>query len=286
MNTENPLLKLFDLPIFSQIQNKHFKPAILEAIDLAKTEIDQIANIDTPDFSNTIAALDQAGYQLERITQVLFNLNSAETNDEIQKITQEVSPLLSDFQNDIMTNAKLFQNVKDVYDKSGTLGLTAEEQTLLEKNYKSFVRNGALLSEDDQKTLREIDSNLSTLSLQFGQHVLADTNAYELHVLEKNAIKGLNSQQLEEAQQVAKEKDKEGFVFTLHYPSYIPFMKYCENRILRKELFLAFGKRGFQDNDNNNEDIIKSIVSLREKRAKLTGFGCPTRVSQAIRTGT
>ena len=272
MQQDNPLLKPFDLPEFSNIREEHFKPAILEAINMAKSEIDAIANVETPDFSNTIEALDHAGYQLERITQILFNLNSAETSDRIQQIAQEVSPLLSDFQNDIMTNKALFEHVKLVFDSRDELDLTPEQSMLLERHYKSFVRNGALLNEGDQKTLREIDSKLATLSLQFGQHVLADTNAYELHVLDKAALKGLNDEQLEEAQETAKEKGKEGYVFTLHYPSYIPFMKFCENRSLRKELYLAFGKRGFQNNENNNEEAITSIVSLRDKRAKLLGY--------------
>jgi len=272
MIKENPLLEAFDLPQFSTIDVEQFKPAILEAIDMAKSEINSIANVEKPNFSNTIEALDHAGYQLERITQILFNLNSAETNDQIQQITQEVSPLLSDFQNEIMTNKALFENVKAVFDVKDTLDLTDEQAMLLDKNYKSFVRNGALLNATDQKSLREIDSKLSTLSLQFGQHVLADTNAYELHVLDKEALKGLTPQQLEEAQDTAKQKGKEGYVFTLHYPSYIPFMKFCKNRSLRKELYLAFGKRGFQNNENNNEDTIISIVTLRDKRAKLLGY--------------
>lgn len=272
MTKENPLLQPFDLPQFSSIDIEQFKPAILEAIKLAKAEIDGIAKVEAPNFSNTIEALDHAGYQLERITSILFNLNSAETNDQIQQIAQEVSPLLSDFQNDIMTNTALFENVKTVFDSRVQLQLSAEQSMLLEKHYKSFVRNGALLPKEDQKTLREIDSKLSTLSLQFGQHVLADTNAYELHVPNKEDLKGLNDQQLEEAQETAKEKGKEGYVFTLHYPSYIPFMKFCENRELRKKLFLAFGRRGFQKNENNNQAIIKSIVSLRDKRAKLLGY--------------
>jgi len=272
MQEHNPLLNTFDLPEFSIIKTRHFKPAILEAIQLAKSEINAIANIEKPHFTNTIEALDNAGYQLERITQILFNLNSAETNDEIQQIAQDVSPLLSDFQNEIMTNKALFENVKAVFDTKDTLDLTDEQAMLLAKHYKSFVRNGALLNATDQNTLREIDSKLSTLSLQFGQHVLADTNAYELHVLDQKELKGLSPQQLEEARETAKEKGKEGFVFTLHYPSYIPFMKFCENRPLRKELYLAFGKRGFQPNENNNEDTIKSIVALRDKRAKLLGY--------------
>mgnify|MGYP000494544828 CR=1 FL=1 len=278
MSIKNPLLSNFEIPPFSKIKVEHFKPAILQAIESTKKEIDKIAGIRNPDFENTIAALDGSGYQLERITQILFNLNSAETNDDIQKLAQEISPLLSDFNNDIMTNETLFKNVKKVYDDKENLmdaskrGYNTEQITLIDKHYKSFVRNGALLNKEDQKQLRKIDSELSTLSLKFGQHVLAETNAFELHVKDKSELQGLPEQQLEEAEELAKEKSKEGYIFTLHYPSYIPFMKFCENRDLRKELSIAFGKRGFQDNENNNEEVIKSIVNLRHQRAKLLGY--------------
>lgn len=342
MSSTNPLLQKFDLPQFSLIKVEHFKPAIEEAINIAKAEIDSITKEDNPNFYNTIEALDQAGYQLERITQVLFNLNSAETNEEIQTLAQDVSPLLSNFQNDIMTNKALFENVKKVYDlkeklsfkpkqfgldptafglnphlisldpssfdlnpavfalnpknigvdplslalNPATFGLdphtfslnpgsftySAEQVSLIDKHYKSFVRNGALLTDEEQKTLREIDSKLSTLSLKFGQNVLAETNAYQLHVEDKSELNGIPDQQLEEAAMLAKQNKKTGFIFTLQYPSYIPFMKFCQNRELRKELALAFGKRGFQKNENNNEDIIISIVGLRDKRARLLGY--------------
>ena len=272
MNTDNPLLEEFDTPNFSRIEPKHFKPAIKTAIENAKREVDDIAQQKTPTFENTIAALDHAGYQLERISLILFNLNSAETNENIQQITQEVSPWLSDFQNDIMTNAELFEVVKQVYTQKKELNLSPEQKTLLDKHYKSFVRNGANLKKEKQKKLRKIDNQLSTLSLKFGQHVLAETNAYQLQVEHKSELKGLTENQLETAAELAKEQNKSGYIFTLQYPSYVPFMKYCENRKLRKALALAFGKRGFQNNDNNNEDIVKSIVKLRHERAQLLGY--------------
>lgn len=272
MNTDNPLLQEFDTPNFSKIETKHFKPAIKSSIEKAKQEINAIILNEKPTFDNTIAALDSAGYDLERISQILFNLNSAETNEDIQQITQEVSPWLSDFQNDIMTNAELFEAVKQVYHQKEKLNLNPEQETLLDKHYKSFVRNGANLKKEKQKKLREIDNKLSTLSLKFGQHVLAETNSYQLHVEEKSKLKGLPENLLEMAADLAKEQDKTGYIFTLQYPSYVPFMKYCENRELRKTLALAFGKRGFQDNDNNNEEVVKSIVKLRYERAQLLGF--------------
>ncbi|NBC58001.1 MAG: M3 family peptidase [Bacteroidetes bacterium] len=272
MTQNNPLLKAFEIPPFSEIETKHFKPAIKDAIEKAKQEINDITQQKKPTFENTIAALDHAGYDLERISQVLFNLNSAETNEEIQQITQEVSPWLSDFQNDIMTNAQLFKAVNQVYEQKDSFNLNPEQQTLLDKHYKSFVRNGANLSKDKQAKLREIDNKLSTLSLQFGQHVLAETNAYQLHVEHQSELKGLPENVLEAAEGLAKQQGKTGYIFTLQYPSYIPFMKYCENRKLRKTLALAFGQRGFQNNDNNNEEIVKSIVKLRYQRAQLLGF--------------
>lgn len=272
MSNTNPLLAGFEIPPFSKLKVEHFKPAITKAIEKAKQEIENITTHQKPDFDNTIAALDHAGYDLERISLILFNLNSAETNPDIQALAQEISPLLSDFQNDIMTNAELFKAVKAVYEQKEDLGLNPEQQMLLDKHYKSFMRNGANLSKDKQKQLREIDSKLSTLSLKFGQHVLADTNAYELQVEDEAKLSGLSENQLEAAAETAKQKDKSGFVFTLQYPSYVPFMKYCKDRTLRKELALAFGKRGFQNNDNNNEDLIKSIISLRHERANLLGY--------------
>ena len=161
MTQNNPLLNAFEIPPFSKIETKHFKPAIKNAIEKAKQEINEITQQHQFTFENTIAALDYAGYDLERISQVLFNLNSAETNEEIQQITQEVSPWLSDFQNDIMTNAQLFEAVKQVYEQKDSFNLNPEQQTLLDKHYKSFVRNGANLNKDNQAKLREIDNKLS-----------------------------------------------------------------------------------------------------------------------------
>lgn len=272
MSSYNPLLKPFYTPEFSKIKAEDFKPAIITAIEKAKTEIESIPKHKESTFENTIEALDHTGYDLERISLILFNLNSAETNDEIQQLAQEVSPLLSDFQNDIMTNADLFHAVEKVYEQKDHLDLNPEQQTLLDKHYKSFVRNGAKLNKDNQKQLREIDNKLSTLSLKFGQNVLADTNAYQLHVEDKSKLKGLPEDVLDAAAEIAEQNGKSGYVFTLQYPSYVPFMKYCENRDLRKTLALAFGKRGFQDNDNNNEEHIKSIVKLRHERAGILGF--------------
>ncbi len=269
----NPLLQPFDIAPFQLIKSEHYKPAIKEAITLAKTEIEQIVNnTDTPTFENTTVVLDFTGEKLNRITSIFFNLNSAETNDEIQKIAQEVSPWLSEFRNDITLNEALFKRVKSVFDTKENLELTPEQSMLLEKQYKGFARNGANLNDDDKAKLRAIDTKLSKLSLQFGENVLAETNAFELHLTDENDLSGLPESAKEAAHQLAKENNKEGWIFTLDYPSYIPFMTYADNRALRKKLALAFGSKGFQNNKNNNEKIVLDIVNLRHQRANLLGY--------------
>ena len=269
----NPLLQPFDIAPFQQIKSEHYKPAIKKAIALAKAEIDQIVNnTDTPTFENTTVALDFTGEKLNRITSIFFNLNSAETNDEIQKIAQEVSPWLSEFRNDITLNEALFKRVKSVFDTKKNLELTPEQSMLLEKQYNGFARNGANLNDDDKAKLRAIDTKLSKLSLQFGENVLAETNAFELHLTDENDLSGLPESAKEAAHQLAKENNKEGWIFTLDYPSYIPFMTYADNRALRKKLALAFGSKGFQNNENNNEKIVLDIVNLRHQRANLLGY--------------
>ncbi|MGX1929873.1 M3 family metallopeptidase [Flagellimonas sp. 2504JD4-2] len=269
----NPLLTQFDKAPFEQIKNKHFKPAFLEAIEGARKEIDGIANhSDEPTFENTLEALDFSGKQLDRISSIFFNLNSAETNEEIQKIAQEVSPLLSEFNNDITLNEALFQRIKSVYAQKSDLDLSTEQQTLLEKRYKSFSRNGANLGEADKKRLREIDAELSKLKLKFGENVLAETNKYEMLLIDESDLEGLPEGAKEAAVQLAKSKNKEGWLITLDYPSYIPFMKYAKNRKLRKELSLAFGSKGFHNDELDNKENVLKIVALRHERANLLGY--------------
>ena len=269
----NPLLTPFDTAPFSKIKNEHFKPAFLQAIEDARAEIDAIANSkQIPTFENTIAALDFAGQQLDRISSVFFNLNSAETNPEIQKIAQEVSPQLSEFSNDITLNEDLFKRVKAVYDQKNNLELTIEEQTLLDKKYKSFSRNGANLPLNKKQRLREIDAELSKLKLQFGENVLAETNKYEMHLTNEEDLDGLPEGEKEAAAQLAKSKDKDGWLITLDYPSYIPFMKYASNRKLRKKLSIAFGSKGFHNDELDNQKNIINIANLRHERANLLGY--------------
>ena len=270
---DNPLLLPFNEAPFSSIKNEHFKPAFETAITMAREEIDTITNnTDTPTFENTVVALDYAGAQLDRISSVFFNLNSAETNEHIQKIAQEVSPLLSEFGNDITLNEQLFARIKSIYDQKDTLTLSVEAQTLLEKRYKSFARNGANLAEDKKSRLREIDASLAKLKLTFGENVLAETNAYELHLTDESDLEGLPESAKEAAANAAKSRDKEGWVITLDYPSYIPFMKYATNRALRKELSIAFGSKAFKGNEHDNQKNVLEIVQLRHERANLLGY--------------
>ncbi len=269
----NPLIQPFETVPFTKIKIQHFKPAFIETIKIAKQEIDLLTkNNENPTFKNTIEALDYSGNQLSRISSIFFNLNSAETNDEIQKIAQEVSPLLTAFSNDIRLNTALFERVKSVYNKKANLDLNQEQLMLLEKKYKSFARNGANLSVEDKEKLRKIDTKLSKLALKFGENVLAATNAYTLHITDKKDLNGLPEGTIEMAKQTAELKGKKGWIFTLDYPSYIPFMTYASNRELRKKMALAFGARAFQDNANNNEQIVLKIVNLRQQRANLLSY--------------
>ena len=270
---DNPLLQPFDLAPFSKINNEHYLPAIKALIDITKQEVSLISKSpDTPTFKNTVEALENTGGALDRATSIFFNLNSAETNDQIQQIAQEVSPLLSNFSNDLLLNQELFKRVKTVYDHKQTYSLSGEQQMLLEKQYKGFARNGANLSEQKKAQLRSIDTQLSKLGLSFGENVLAQTNAFELLLDKEQDLAGLPEGAKEAAKQVAAEKGKKGWVITLDYPSYVPFMKYAQNRALRKKLALAFGARAFQDKGQNNQQHVLDIVKLRHQRAQLLGY--------------
>ena len=258
---------------FAAIKLEDYKPAFIENIAAAKTEIDAIiTNSDTPTFENTIVALDFAGEQLDRLSSIFFNLNSAETNDEMQKIAQEVSPLLTEFSNDIALNIDLFKRVKAVYDQKDSLPLTTEQATLIDKKFKGFSRNGALLNEDDKLKLREIDTELAKIKLTYGENVLAETNNYQLHITKEADLKGLPDGAKEMAASLAKSKELEGWIFTLDFPSYLPFVTYVDNRELRKEIAIAAGKKSFQDNEFDNKENVKRIVALRHKRANLLGY--------------
>ena len=258
---------------FRIIQTEDFLPAFKETIKMAKKEIDTIViNPKKPSFENTIEALDFSGEQLDRISSIFFNLNSAETNEAIQKIAQEVSPLLSEFSNDITLNEDLFKRVKTVYYSKPELNLTTEQTTLLDKKYKSFSRNGANLPEDKKIQLREIDKKLSTLKLKFGENVLAETNKFEMLITDESNLSGLPEGTKEAAKQLAESKEKKGWLFTLDYPSYIPFITYADNRDLRKKLSLAAGAKAFKGDALDNQNNVLQIAQLRYERANLLGY--------------
>lgn len=273
----NPLLGTFGTPHeaapFDKIKAEHFMPAFEEGIREGKAEIEAIRNNrEEPTFENTIEALERSGRLLQRTSGIFFNLLSAETNDELQKIAQEVSPKLTAFQNDISLDPVLFQRVKAVYEKKDDLDLTVEQQTLLENTYVNFVRQGANLSEEDKQKFREISTELSKLTLTFGENVLKETNKYELLITDKSKLSGLPEGVLEAAAGKAKEKGKEGWLFDITMPSYLPVMKYADNRDLRKELYLAYGSKAFKGDELDNSENVKRIAALRLELAQLLGY--------------
>ena len=273
----NPLIAEFktnfEATPFSKIKIADFIPAIKKTITVGLDEINSIINQkEVPSFKNTIEAIEKCGSLVGRNATILFNLNSAETNDELQGIAKTVAPLLSKFQNDIRLNEDLFKRIQFVYKNEDRKILNTEQITLLEKEYKGFVRNGALLDNKAKIKLRNIDMQLAELSLKFGENVLADTQNYQLHIKNKKKLKGLPISSIEMAESIAKNQNKKGWIFTLDYPSYIPFITYADDRKLRKEINLAFSNRGFRKNENNNTNIILQIIYLRQKRASLLGY--------------
>ncbi len=270
---KNPLLDSYNTAPFSKIKNEHFLPAISKLIAETKAEIDEItSNSELPSFKNTVEALENSGEKLDRATSIFFNLNSAETNDEIQKLAQEISPMLTEFSNDMLLNEKLFERIKKIYEQKNSLNLSEEQHMLLDKKYKAFSRNGANLSEAEKTELRKIDAELAKLKLTFGENVLAETNKFELHITDKNDLSGLPEGVMEAAAQTADEKGKDGWVFTLDYPSYVPFMTYADNRELRKKMAIAFGAKGFHNDALDNQQNVLQIATLRHKRAQLLGY--------------
>ena len=271
----NPLLAdfatPFDTPPFHLIKNEHFLPAVQEAIQQSKAEIEKIKSLPLPTFENTIVALDRSGKKLDIISAVFFNLNSAETNDELQKLAREISPLLTEHSNDVLLDQELFQRVAQVFEQAKDLN--PEQTTLLEKTYKSFVRNGAKLNPKEGEKLRSIDQELAQLSLKFGENVLAETNKFVHFISDEKEIEGLPEGIKEAAALTAEEKGQAGkWAFTLDYPSYIPAMTYAKNRELRKTLFLAFNTKAAKGDELDNQENIKKMLLLRHDRANLLGY--------------
>lgn len=273
----NILTQNFDTPFntapFEQIKNADYLPAFKELIKESEAEIDHIVNNpDEPTFENTIEALAFSGEKLDVVSNIFFNINSAETSDEIQKIAQEVSPLLTEFSSKISQNEKLFERIKIVYEEKAKYKLNEEQKMLLDETYKGFVRSGALLNEEDKKKLEKINIDLSTKSLQFGQNALAATNNYFKHITDKKDLAGIPDAILSQYEEEAKERNLDGYVITLQYPSYVPFMTYAENRDLRKELALANGKKSFDGSELDNQNLIKEIIALKQQKAELLGY--------------
>ena len=248
-------------------------PAFLEAIKTAENQIETIvSNTALPTFENTVVALDNTGRLLNRVSGVFFNLMNAETNDELQNIAQEISPLLTKFGNDINLNPVLFDKVKTVFQQKESLGLNAEQQTLLENTYLNFVRQGANLSDEQKEKFRQISTELSKLTLTFDENLLKETNNFELHITDKDKLAGMPEGALEAAAGLAKSKDKQGWIFTLNMPSYLPFMKYAEDRELRREMYMAYSSKAFKNNEFDNRENVKKIVALRLEMAQLLGY--------------
>ena len=268
----NILDKNFDFAPFNSIKSAYFSSSVDRALEKLKSEIYAItSNKAQPTFNNTIVALEESGDKLDRITSIFFNLNSADTNEEIQKIAFTISPKLSDLKNFILFNEILFNKVEIVF-KKNSKNLSVEQRTLLDKTYRSFVRNGSKLNYVDKEELKEIDKKLSKLSLDFGQNLLKETNNYELNIINKNKLNGLSDDHLEAAKSLAESKNKKGWLFTLEYPSYSSLITYCSDRNIRKEISIAYGKRAFQNNKYDNQKIILDIINLRFTKSKILGF--------------
>jgi peptidyl-dipeptidase Dcp len=244
-----------------------------EAIKSAAEEIKIISeNNLPPDFENTVASLDRAGETLGRITSLLFNLNSAETNKSLQRVTLEVSPLLTRFSNDITLNEKLFIRIKTVHESINSSGLNTEQKILTERKFRNFILGGAALKEEERKRFRSISEELATLSLKFEENVLEETNSFELHITEREDLAGLPESLIEMASMEAENRKKQGWIFTLHFPSYIPFMQYSERRDLREKMLKAYSSRAFRANDYDNSQNVLKIANLRLEIAGMLGF--------------
>lgn len=264
----------FQVPPFDKIKMEHYKPAFLQGMEEQVKEINAIVNNEEPaTFENTIVALDQSGRLLSKVSTVFSGLNSANTNDEMQALSRELSPLLSKHNDDINLNPKLFARVKEVYEKRETLGLNKEEAKLLEETYKDFERSGANLDADSQAKLRELNSEIAMLQLTFGQNMLAETNAYTLWIQDEKDLAGLPENLIASAAEAAKGVGKEiGWVFTLHNPSVMPFLQYAENRNLREQIFKAYINRGNNGNENDNNEVVRKLIKARLEKAKLMGY--------------
>ena len=272
----NPLLQESTLPYgapqFDKIKSEHYMPAFREGIAQAKAEIDAIvANSAQPDFENTIEAMERSGKTLNKVSSIFFNLLEADSDETLQQIAEEVSPLLNDYQMYVSLNEKLFARVKSVWERKEDLGLAQDQMTLLEKTYKSFTRGGANLQGEDRQKYAQLSEQLSLATIRFGRNVLAATNAYKLNITDEAKLAGMPDYLKELGKQTAEEAGQQGWTFDLSYPSYGPFMRFCDDRELRKEMYLAYNSRGLKEEGDNTE-LVKEIASLRLQIANLLGY--------------
>ncbi len=276
--TENPLLAEWDTPFgvppFDLIEDEHYLPAFRYAMEQEQEEIAAIVdNAEPPTFANTIEALERSGRMLTRVANVFFAINSAHSNDSIRATARTVSPELAAHSDDISLNAELYQRVRSVYDRRDELPLTAEQQRLLEETHKSFVRSGAALGEEAQERLRAINGELAQLSQQFGQNLLAETNASAIHVTDERDLGNLPQSLVATAAQEAQRRGHDGgWSFTLQRPSINPFLQYSPNRELRRQLFMGYAMRGDNDNDTDNKELLAQMAALRAERSALMGY--------------
>ena len=273
----NPFFNKYDTPHgtvpFHLIKLEHYEPAIIEGMARQKAEIDAIINNPAePDFANTIEPYEQSGEMLHRTTTVFGNQLSANTSDELQELANKLMPMLSEHDNDICLNERLFARVKTVYDNQEHEDLNDEQRKLLKDIYIGFTRNGANLNEDQKAVFRELTKQLSLLSLQFSNNLLKETNDYQLHLTDEKDLAGLPPSSTEAAAETAEEKGLTGWVFTLQAPSYSPFMTYADNRELRKELYMAYNTRCAHPNGQNNMEIVRQLVNMRMQVAQLLGY--------------
>ena len=272
----NPFLTVSHTPFettpFHLIKTEHFEPAMEEGMKVHNQEVDAIVNCpDAPTFANTIVALEKSGALLDRVSTVFGNLLSAETNDELEALAERMMPRLSEHSNNISLNEQLFARIKQVYDQTDQQTLSQEERMLLQNTYNSFIRNGANLAPEQKERFRQLSAELSVLTLKFSQNNLKETNRYEL-ILTPEQTDGLPASALDAYSQAAKEKEKEGYLVTLHAPSFVPFMKYSTNRALRQQLYMAYNTQCTHDDEYNNLEIVQKLVNLRLERAQLLGF--------------
>lgn len=273
---ENPLLtesKLpFGAPQFDKIRNEHYMPAFEQGIAEAKAEIDAIANNpEAPTFENTIEAMEYSGETLDRVSSIFYNLMEADVNEQMQQIAEEVAPMLNDYSMYVSLNEKLFERVKAVYEQRDSLALEKDQLKLLENTYRSFTRNGANLQGEDREKYSRISEELSLTTLAFQKNLLAATNAYVLNITDSTKLDGLPAYVVDAAAESAAEKGLEGWAFTLDYPSYSPFMKYCNDRELRRQMYMAYGSRAVGGEYSNCENVSK-IIDLRIQSAQLLGY--------------